>query len=290
MGRKTGIGYRALQFFLRFVQFCCAVTILGIFSYFLSVLHNHRLYISPWERAVEALSGLAVIWTFLAMLFLCCLPGHPIVAIITTILDVCFFGAFIYIAVKNRGSGRGSCYSRIVRDTILGSGPANQKPIARGGFTSLPTYRDACQLQKAVYALAIIALLFFIFSVIAEWLLVRNRRQEKRAEHQRYADGGGHHAYGHGHNDGDGRHHGGGGGGRFGNRFGGGGNRRNDAEAGHALRGPGPDGNNNNRASYATGDTAIGSDPGMVHAKPGHMPGSAGHGGSAGHMPGGRRY
>lgn len=156
MGASAGIALKFLQWFIRGVQFCCSAIVLGIFAYFLATLHNHGLHIKTWIRAVTGISGIGVIYTFLGLLLLCCLAGHPFTSFIAIVLDVCFIGAFIYVAVANRG-GAGSCRGHV--NTAFGSGDSATKvhDNGHGGFTSLPTLHQACKLQTATLAVSIVA-------------------------------------------------------------------------------------------------------------------------------------
>src|SRR5580692_8686379 len=103
-----GIALKSLSLFLRLVEFCCAAIILGIFSYFLATLHNHDLHIDTYIRAVEGISGAAVLYTIFALLLVCCLGGIAFFSLLGMLLDLSFCGAFIYVAYATRG-GDGSC-------------------------------------------------------------------------------------------------------------------------------------------------------------------------------------
>ncbi|KAF7520369.1 hypothetical protein G7054_g12788 [Neopestalotiopsis clavispora] len=178
MGAKSGLALKFLQWFIRGIQFCCAAVVLALFSYFLAALHNHSLGIPTWVRAVEGISGAAVLYTIAGLLLLCCLAGHPFTSFIAIILDVCFIGAFIYVAVANK-NGASSCRGRV--NTPFGSGnSADQVTSSTSGFTNLPTYRQACQMQTAVLAVSIVAIFFFLLSILVEFVLVRHRRKEQR--------------------------------------------------------------------------------------------------------------
>ncbi|KAL1868316.1 hypothetical protein VTK73DRAFT_3749 [Phialemonium thermophilum] len=179
MGARSGIALKTLQWAIRAVQFCCAAIILGIFSYFLATLSNHDLRIHQWLRAVEGISGIAVIYTAIGLLLLCCLAGHPLTSFMAIFLDICFVAAFIYIAVANRG-GASSCNGFV--HTPYGSGDSSTDVVdnGHGGFTALPSLHRACQLQTACLAMAIIAAFFFILSALVELALVRHRRKERR--------------------------------------------------------------------------------------------------------------
>lgn len=179
MGARSGVGLKAIQWFLRGIEFCCAAIVLGLFSYFLATLHNHSLHIPTYVRAVEGLSGAAVLYTLLGLLLLCCLAGHVLASLIAIVLDICFIGAFIYIAQANRG-GAGSC--RGVVNTPFGSGQSGSTVSdgGHGGFTHLPTFFTACRMTTACLAVSIVAVIFFLFSAIMEVILLRHHRKEKR--------------------------------------------------------------------------------------------------------------
>ena len=98
MGTKTGFGLKFLQWFIRGVQFCCSALIVSIYSYFLATLHNHNLPIASWLKAVAGISGLAVVYTVMGLVLLCCLAGIMFTSFIAIVLDLAFLGAFIYIA------------------------------------------------------------------------------------------------------------------------------------------------------------------------------------------------
>jgi hypothetical protein len=157
MGAGSGMALKGLQWFLRGVQFGCAALILAIYSYFLATLSNHNLNIEPWIRAVEGISGLAVLYTGFGLLLLCCVAGHPFTSFLAIVLDVCFIGGFIFIATANRGGG-GSCNGMV--NTPYGSGDSNTNVVdnGNGGFTTLPSLHQACQLETACLAVSIIAM------------------------------------------------------------------------------------------------------------------------------------
>ncbi|KAL2212192.1 hypothetical protein CC79DRAFT_1364474 [Sarocladium strictum] len=178
MGKKVGLGLKFLQWFIRGVQFLCAALILGVYSYFLATLSNHDLRISTTLRAVEGISGAAVLYTLIALLLLWCLAGRAVTAFLAMAIDLAFVGAFIYVAVANK-HGASSCNGYI--DTPFGRGQsAETTDEGSGGFTSLPSFRTACKLQSACLAVAIIAIFFFIFSLFTELALARHHRKEKR--------------------------------------------------------------------------------------------------------------
>ena len=157
MGARSGLALKSVQWFVRGIQFLCAAVVLGIFSYFLATLHNHDLPIATWIRAVEGISGAAVVYTLFGLLLLCFLAGFAITAFIAIILDIAFVGAFIYVAWANRG-GASSCNGFVY--TPFGDGDAGRDGVIQGsdGFTALPSLRTACKLQTASMAVSIIAM------------------------------------------------------------------------------------------------------------------------------------
>ncbi|KAF5025919.1 hypothetical protein F66182_2038 [Fusarium sp. NRRL 66182] len=177
MGAGSGTALKFLQWFIRGIQFACAALILAIYSYFLATLHNHNLAISNTIRAVEGISGIAVLYTAAALLLLCCLAGRTFSSFLAIVLDVAFVGAFIYVAVANKG-GASSCSGYL--DTPFGRGRAGNTAEGSDGFTALPSYRTACRLQSACLAVAIIAIIFFVLSILVEVALARHHRKEKR--------------------------------------------------------------------------------------------------------------
>lgn len=177
MGAKGGFALKFLQWFVRGVQFLCAALILGVYSYFLATLKNHNLSISNTVRAVEGISGAGVLYTLIGLLLLCCVAGLAFTSFIAIALDVAFIGAFIYVAVANK-SGAGSCKGYL--DTPFGKGNSKDTTSGSDGFTNLPSYHTACRLESACLAVAIIAIVFFVISILVELALVRHHRKEKR--------------------------------------------------------------------------------------------------------------
>lgn len=133
--------------------------ILGIFAYFLAALNNHNQHIPTWIKAVEGISGVAVLYTLCALFFVFCLGGMLIFSSLGMLLDLCFLGAFIYLAYATR-QGRHSCSGNV--NTPLGSGNTNvnnQVPFSNTkGGVKLPSLSTACKLNKACFAVAIVGL------------------------------------------------------------------------------------------------------------------------------------
>jgi hypothetical protein len=159
MGARTGTALRTLKFFLRAVQFACAAIILSLFSYFLATLANHNLPTASWIRAVEAISGSAVLYVVLsvvAAIWFASATVRPLSALVSLTLDASFSIAFIYVAAANKG-GSGSCTGYV--ETPFGNGDADTGVVTgTGGWTALPSLRQACQMQTACLAVAVVGL------------------------------------------------------------------------------------------------------------------------------------
>jgi len=184
MGIFKGGALRLFQSFLYLLAFCCAAIILGIYSYFLAVLADRDLYINRDWRAVEGLSGAAVLYTIFAVLLTCCLGGVSFFAFLGIVLDICFIGAMIAIAVLTR-SGAYSCNSNYLY-TPLGNGApdadlSQYNPNTGNLEVTIPVHlRTACRLNKACFAVSIIGAVVFLFTALMQVALVRHHKKEKR--------------------------------------------------------------------------------------------------------------
>ncbi|EMC96494.1 hypothetical protein BAUCODRAFT_70359 [Baudoinia panamericana UAMH 10762] len=186
MGIVKGGALRLLQSGLYAIEFLCAAIILGIYSYFLSVLADRHLPIATWKRAVEGLSGAACLYLIFATILTCCLGGVEVFAFIAMVLDVLFFGAMIAIAILTR-SGASKCSGYVT--TPLGNGQASSSTggFGNGGSDSgenNATYsvilRTACKLNTACFAVALIAAVLFLVTAVMQIALVRHHKKEKR--------------------------------------------------------------------------------------------------------------
>lgn len=133
---------------IRVLQFLDAAVILGIFSYYLAILAQHHLPIETWLKAVEGLAGAATLYGLLGLIFVCCLGGVAFFAFLGVVLDVCFTGAMIAIAVLTR-NGTQSCSGTV--DTPLGSGKASDSAANL-------TFGMACKLETVVFAVSVIGM------------------------------------------------------------------------------------------------------------------------------------
>ncbi|KAK7515108.1 uncharacterized protein IWZ02DRAFT_459060 [Phyllosticta citriasiana] len=170
-----------------FLCFACAAIILGFYSYFLAVLSDRNSPIPSWEKAVEGISGVAVVYTIVAIVLTPCLGGVRFFAFLGMILDIAFAAAFIAVAVLTR-DGLSSCDGRNI-DTPIGSGDSNAgNGFGAGGFgtgdgeqaTYKTTFGTACRFNKACCAVAIIAVFLFLLAALCQFFFARVQQKEKR--------------------------------------------------------------------------------------------------------------
>lgn len=166
-----GIFLRVTQTTLRAIQLLASILVLAVYSYFLAVLSRNDVPIAQRYKAVEGISGAAVLYGGFAVFLTLCLGGMTFFAFIALVLDLCFSGCFIAIAYYNR-DGRHSCRGFV--NTPLGSGEASTN---NEGFPSL---HRACQLEKAVFAVAIVNVGLFLITAVLQVALVRHHKREKR--------------------------------------------------------------------------------------------------------------
>lgn len=177
-----GAALKLFQTFLYAVEFFCAAIILGIYSYFLSVLADRDATIYPWVKAVEGVSGAAVLYTIFAVLLTCCLGGKTLFAFIAIVLDILFCGAFIALAVLTR-DGAHSCSNHVV--TPLGTGQSSSKQgFSSSGQGNQITYAvslgTACRLNTACFAVAMLGAFLFVLSALVQFALGRHHQKEKK--------------------------------------------------------------------------------------------------------------
>ncbi|KAI9746370.1 MAG: hypothetical protein M1818_000082 [Claussenomyces sp. TS43310] len=173
MARGAGIALKTVQLFLRSIEFGCAAVILALFSYFLAKLNINHLDINAHLKSVEGISGAAIIYTVVCIALVCFLGGFAFFAFLAFFLDICFLGAFIYIAWETR-AGASSCSGYV--KTPIGDGNTHSTHTAG----SLPSLRTACKMQTANFAVAIVAIVFFLLSAIVEIALWRHHKAESK--------------------------------------------------------------------------------------------------------------
>lgn len=163
MGAFAGGFLRLLATFLYAVEFCCAAIILGIYSYFLALMKDHDIPIDKQWKAVEGISGAAVLYGIFTVLLTCFLGGISFFAFLAIVFDVLFAGAFVALAVLTR-DGAETCSGDV--DTPLGSGntAAQGQGYGSNGFgtgggenvTYLPSLGYICRLNSAAFAVSIL--------------------------------------------------------------------------------------------------------------------------------------
>merc|ERR1711964_414663 len=121
---------------LRLLEFACAAIVLGIYSYFLSVLADKNIHIPAWEKAVEGMSGAACLYLIFCVLLTLFLGGIRFFAFIAIVLDICFVGCFAAIAYYTR-HGANACKG--VVNTPLGTGLSGEAAPGAGdwGYVSI---------------------------------------------------------------------------------------------------------------------------------------------------------
>jgi hypothetical protein len=169
--RVTSVGVRALQF-------CGAIIILGIFSYFLAILTHNNYPVATWIRAVEGISGAAALYTLIGLFLVCCLGGVTFFAFLGIVLDICFIGCFIAVAILTRGSNVNCNATNTYSATDFGNGPIG---FGDGNnVSSAPSLVRACELEKATFVIAIILVILFLISAALSLFLGRHHQREKR--------------------------------------------------------------------------------------------------------------
>jgi hypothetical protein len=159
----------------------------GIYSYFLAVRADRDQGIPTWQKAVEGISGVAVLYTIAAVVLTCCLGGISFFAFTAIILDILFVGGFIAIAVLTR-HGASSCTGVVNTPLGIGNTANDSDGFGQGGLgtgqgenlTYSVSPRTACRMNTAVFAVSIVGALLFIVTALFQVFLVRKHKKEKR--------------------------------------------------------------------------------------------------------------
>ncbi|KAF2424391.1 hypothetical protein EJ08DRAFT_617919 [Tothia fuscella] len=182
-----GAALKATQTFLYTLCFCCAGIILGIYSYFLSVEADRNVAIPQWQKAVEGISGIGVVYTIFAIILTCFLGGKAFFAFLAIVLDILLCAGFIALAVLTRDGAR-SCSGNNVRSPF-GTGNANTRGnFGQNGFgtgegenvTYASSIGFACRLNKVCFAVAIIGAFLFLISAAVQLWLGKHHQKEKK--------------------------------------------------------------------------------------------------------------
>lgn len=166
-----GVFLRFGQTGLRLLEFAAAALILGIYSYFLAVLSEKNIHIPTWEKAVEGMSGAAVLYTIFGVLFTLFLGGITFFALIAVFLDLLFVGCFAAIAYYTR-HGANSCKG--VVNTPLGVGLSSEDAPGAGDWGYV------CSLNTACFAMAVLNIFLFLLTAVVQLMLARHHKKEKR--------------------------------------------------------------------------------------------------------------
>ena len=173
MGSRKLETHRIVQTTLNLLCLCAAGVIVGIYGYFLSYLTLHNLPISASTKAIEAISSTTVFYTLINAISAFFLDSYPLLAILSFILDTCFAGGFVAIAVLTRWSVA-SCSGYLY--TPLGSGVDYSTPPSRQDQAGrVPYLWFVCSLDKAVFAVSIVGIAILVTTAILQ--LLRFRRQ-----------------------------------------------------------------------------------------------------------------
>jgi len=182
-----GAALKVTQTFFYTLCFLCAGIILGIYSYFLSVQADRNASIPQWQKAVEGISGIAVVYTIFAVVLTCCLGGKTFFAFLAIVMDILLTAGFVAIAVMARDGAQKCTGSNV--DSPLGNGDASAHgSFGKNGFgtgsgenvTYASSIGFACKLNKVVFAVAIIGAFLFLISAIMQLWLGRHHQKEKR--------------------------------------------------------------------------------------------------------------
>src|SRR5215469_5211100 len=174
-----GATLKLFQTFLYALEFCCAAIVLGIYSYFLAARSDHNVDIPAWEKAVEGMSGIGVVYTIFAVVLTCCLGGIAFFAFVAIVLDILLCAAFVGLAVLTR-DGANSCTGNSVT-TPIGTGPSNSNTLTSDPTVKYAiTFRFACHLNTAAFAVSIIGAFLFLISAFMQLWLGRHHQREKR--------------------------------------------------------------------------------------------------------------
>ncbi|KAL8922367.1 MAG: hypothetical protein Q9208_005220 [Pyrenodesmia sp. 3 TL-2023] len=102
MVSKASVALKGVSTFLRVLELLGSLLILGICSYWMGVLSNRNSSIPTWMKAVEGISGGAVIYTAFAVILTFFLGGKAFFAFLGLLLDILFCPSNNYTS----GSGK----------------------------------------------------------------------------------------------------------------------------------------------------------------------------------------
>lgn len=167
-----GLALRSLGTIFYAIAFACAMIVLGIFGYFMGLLHHDKLVIADWVRATTGISGVTALYTLFGVLLTCFLGAKRGFATIAIVLNILFAGAFIALIALTR-DGAQTCSGWV--DTPVGSGNSDDQ-----NAPGVSSYGFACRLQKVAFAVSIIGLGALLLAIPTQFGLVRHHEREKR--------------------------------------------------------------------------------------------------------------
>ncbi|KAG6134806.1 hypothetical protein E4U24_005599 [Claviceps purpurea] len=178
MGTTVFLALRGLLCTIRSLQLLCATLVLAM------ALHEYGLQIDVGLRAVEGISGAAVLYTLINMLCQCCLTsGLGCMSPVAAVLDVGFMVGFIFVAMVNQ-NGAGAC--RGYTDSPFGRRQGQLGDEASwpnmDGLISHVHPHVACELQRASSFISIIVICLFVLSSLAETVLIGHRRRQMQKQ------------------------------------------------------------------------------------------------------------
>jgi hypothetical protein len=176
MAKVGGLALRIVATLLYALAFCCAAIVLALYSYFLASEASHDMSIPPWQKAVEGMSGIGVVYTIFAIILTCCLGGIAFFAFLGIVLDLLLVAAFVAIAVLCRDGT--SCSGDYVK-TPLGNGNPNSH-TGRDNKTINPSLFTVCRLNTVCFAVGLIGAFIFLISALFQLWLGRHHQREKR--------------------------------------------------------------------------------------------------------------
>jgi len=150
MGFLGGSLLRAAGTAIYFLLFLLSAAVLGIWSYFVAALVQSNTGLENQWVAIEALAAIATAYCLFAILLTCFLGGNKFFALIGVVMDILMCGAMVGVAGMLRRYVQ-SCSGRV--NTILGTGTTAS--ISQTFYN--PRLKTICELQLAVFALAVIA-------------------------------------------------------------------------------------------------------------------------------------
>lgn len=141
---EASVGFKVFQLFLRWWRALFVTGILIMNSIFLGMMNSHDLHVNRSIVIAEGFAAAGAAWGCIDMIFgicsaFCCIPLMAIP------LEGFMTGCYVFIA---------TVYKQALRDC---KGYADTPFGEIMGMDGLPSVRDSCGMQKANFALSIVA-------------------------------------------------------------------------------------------------------------------------------------